>query len=61
MPMPGAVVIGVSQSEQLGGSPVQRGKGVDAGGGDVVHRAGFYLRGPQREPVRANTAWMLPP
>jgi hypothetical protein len=38
-------------SQAGGGGSVKRGKGVGAGGGDVVHRAGHYLRNPQREPV----------
>ena len=38
-------------------SPVQRGQGVGAGGGDVVHRAGLH----RRDPSGASTAWTLPP
>ncbi len=41
--------------ERLGGrraARVQRGQGVGAGGDEVVRRAGFHVRNPQREPVR---------
>jgi hypothetical protein len=34
---------------------------VGAGGGDVVQRTGLGLRHPRRQPVRGDTAWMLPP
>ena len=58
----GAVVAGVGQGGQAGGGgAVEGGQGVDAGGGDVVHRAGLGVGDPQREPVRGETAWMLPP
>ena len=50
-----AVVSRVGQGGQPGrGSPVQRGQGVDAGGGDVMHRPGLDPRDPQREPVRGD-------
>ena len=57
-----AVVAGVSQGGQSGGGgAVEGGQGMSAGGGDVMHRARLHLGGPQREPGRAMTAWMLPP
>jgi hypothetical protein len=43
---------GAGKDRQPGGGLVQRGQGMDTGGGDVVHRAGFHLKDPQREPVR---------
>ena len=43
----------IGPGRQTGGSgPLERGQGVRAGGGDVVHRAGYHLRNPQREPAR---------
>ena len=57
-----AVVAGIGEGGQLRrGGPVERGQGVDAGGGEVVHRAGLCVRDPQREALRASTAWILPP
>ena len=49
-----AVVAEVGEGGQVSRdcSPVQGGQGVDAGGGDVVHRAGLGIGDPQREPVR---------
>ena len=57
-----ALIAGVGKGGQAGrGSRVERGQGMGAGGGDVVHRAGPGRRDPQREPSGAMTAWMLPP
>jgi pimeloyl-ACP methyl ester carboxylesterase len=48
-----AVVAGIGEGRQLRcGRPVERGQGVDAGGGEVVHRAGLFVGDPQREAVR---------
>jgi hypothetical protein len=41
--------------------PVEGGQGVQARGGDVVHRAGLGLRDPSGNPLAASTAWTLPP
>src|SRR5215468_3648810 len=49
----GAVVAGVGESGQTScGGGVERGESVQAGGGEVVYRAGFGGRDPQREPAR---------
>ena len=53
MPMLAPSYPGFGQCGQAdGGRPVERGQGMGAGGGDVMHRPGFCLRDPQREPVR---------
>src|SRR6202034_2222464 len=48
-----SLIAGIGQGGQaLGGGPVERGQGVGAGGGDVVHRAWLNVGGPQRKAVR---------
>ena len=48
----GTLIAGIGQGSQpLGGGAVERGQGVGAGGGDVVHRARLHGRDPPREPA----------
>jgi hypothetical protein len=48
----GAVVAGVGEGGQArGGGVVRHGQSVNAGGGDVMHRARLGLRNPEWEPV----------
>jgi hypothetical protein len=50
-----ALMAGVGNGGQAGrGGRAGRGQGMGAGGGDVVHRARFRLRDPQRGPVRGH-------
>ncbi len=57
-----ALIAGVGKGGQAGrGGRVERGQGMGAGGGDVVHRAGFHLRDHSGNPSGASTAWTLPP
>src|SRR5260370_7919307 len=56
-----AVVAGVGQGGQSGGGGVvEGGQGVGAGGGEVVHRAGLHIGGPQREAVRRQDGLDVP-
>src|SRR5208282_5721526 len=58
---PGAVVAGVGQGGQSArGGTVERGQGVDPGGGDVVHRARLGVGDPQREAVRGEHGLDVP-
>ena len=53
MPIPVPSSPGVGQGGQSGGGgAVEGGQGVDAGGGQIMHRAGLGIGDPQREPAR---------
>jgi hypothetical protein len=53
MPIPVPSSPRVGQGGQSGGGgAVEGGQGVDAGGGQIMHRAGLGIGDPQREPAR---------